>query len=122
MSALAAELRRIAEAIEAGELTADQQQRVVASASRQLDYARRDALIVEVRQRFFGGLNDREASNRIAIGIRRYETSAWRRDRSAPECPARIAGTDQGMYWHILRLAPRSLSADRIRVIVVHGQ
>ncbi|UGY27177.1 hypothetical protein HU675_0010690 [Bradyrhizobium septentrionale] len=121
MSALADELQRIATAIEAGQLTAEQRA-AAANALRQLlpesSYAQRDGLLIEARRKFFGHLNDREASNQLSIGIRRYRSSAWPREQSARACPARIAGTPKGAYWQILSVVDRSLSAERIRRIV----
>lgn len=118
------DLKRIAERLDAGdELTLEERRAAAAEMLRALtlprsSYAARDALIVEVWQRFYSARKDRDASNEIAIGLRRYETSAWHRDRSAQECPPRIAGTAHGVYWRMLQLVPKGLSAERIRKII----
>ncbi|WP_375764117.1 hypothetical protein ACE10X_07025 [Bradyrhizobium sp. Pha-3] len=120
MSTPASELQRIVEAIEAGEeLTLEQRRAVAAALRRDVPrFAERDALIVGVRSRFFHNRADLDAAHEIAAGLNRYASTAWLRDRSAQTCPARIAGTEKGAFWQILKVVDRPLSAERIRKIV----
>ncbi len=121
-------LSDIADAIEAGAELSAEQRRAVAAVLRQAvmmpasTFAQRDALLVECRRRFFSDRTDHDAAHEIAALWRRYETSAWRRDRSSETCPPRLVGTPHGALWEILKVFPRSLSAERIRKIVGHVQ
>lgn len=118
------ELKRIAEAIEAGDVLTVEQRRNAASALRLAAlpqrFADRDALLLAIRREFFAGHTDNDAAHEIAAGLGRYMDSAWRRDRVAPTCPDRIAGSVKGAYWRVLQAVPRPLSVERIRKIVGH--
>ncbi|MHC6150545.1 hypothetical protein ACVSQB_01990 [Bradyrhizobium elkanii] len=117
-----AELARIAEAIEAGDLTAEQR-RKFAQALRELRLAparftERDELILAARRTFFSKLSARQAATEIATGLARYAATAWLRDRTAEVCPDRIAGHVNGAYWRILKSVPRPVCREKIRKIV----
>jgi hypothetical protein len=78
------------------------------------------AAAIETRNRHL-----REAAERfgltagdLAIGLARYESSSWRRDRALAECPERIRGTPQSCYWHALRSWPRTVNARQCRTII----
>lgn len=114
-----AEIRRIADAIESGEL----QERAATAALRGLvlpasRFAKQDALIFNCRLCYFVDRSDREAGREIEVGLNRYAASAWSRDQGAAACPERIVGKVQGAYWAILKACPRQPSAERIRKIL----
>ncbi|SFO25797.1 hypothetical protein SAMN05216330_102436 [Bradyrhizobium sp. Ghvi] len=119
-------MRRIAEALEAGDELSAEQRRVTAAALRQAltlpptTFAERDALIVECRRRFFPSRTDHDAAQEIAVTWRRYAATGWLRERAAETCPPRSVGTLRGALWEIMRILPRVLSVRQIRRIVGH--
>jgi hypothetical protein len=68
--------------------------------------ARRDAIIVEIRDRFFPGLANRRAGSLIAERVRRYETTSWRSDRLWRVPPPTYARQIEALLFGVLKLGP----------------
>jgi hypothetical protein len=66
-------------------------------------------LVLDFARRW--GLNSEELHQRVA----RYETTAWPRERTYGECPARHAGRAEAICWEILRIYGRTPAARTIR-------
>lgn len=122
MAEPAADALRLVAALEAGGLS--EEQRRVAAALRQAltqpatTFPARDALFVKWRRRFHEHRSDHDATQEMAVDLRRYATTAWLRERSAETCPERNLGTARELMWAIMKISPRALSAERIRKIV----
>jgi hypothetical protein len=74
-----------------------------------------DAAIRELRKRYFGALRITAAANEIALAGRRYETSAWRSDRS--KSPADIADERSRLFAEALSGRSRFPGARQLRNI-----
>jgi hypothetical protein len=75
----------------------------------------RDRLMSEAVARFMSGDSSRGAAHRLHDALVRYACGAWRRERTAPSCPARHAGRIEAVLWEILRLHDRVPSERTIR-------
>jgi hypothetical protein len=75
----------------------------------------RDYLIAECADRHFAGLRDREAARLIRQKLSRYQTGAWRRERSATCCPERHAGKLTSLLWQLLWLCDAVPSDKTVR-------
>jgi hypothetical protein len=84
--------------------------------------ARRDALLHEARARFCAGLTHHQAAELLHTKLRRYQTSAWRRERGAEQCPSRLAGREGALLWQILRAHDHVLGAPMIAKILSRAQ
>ena len=81
----------------------------------------RDALLIEIAHRFFGGLSDREAARRIHHAISLYRDGRWRRtaiDLQSPHPADRI----ETLLWSILRVRDRLPSARLIRLVIARAR
>ena len=81
--------------------------------------ARRDAIIVEIRDRFFPGLANRRAGSLIAERVRRYETTSWRSDRLWRVPPPTYAGQIEALLFGVLKLgsAPSLRTIERVLAV-----
>jgi hypothetical protein len=74
---------------------------------------RGDAIIVEIRNRFFRGLANRRAGSLIAERVRRYETTSWRSDRVWRVPPPIYAERIEALLFAVLKLgsapSPRTI-------------
>ncbi|MDA9465335.1 hypothetical protein [Bradyrhizobium sp. CCBAU 53415] len=120
VTAAAKEIELIA--IRAGAELSAEHLHAIAVALRQLTlpaprHAERDRLLIECRGRFYSRYSDHAAAQDLCASWRRYEATAWIRERAADACPQRHVGTEREFFWRMLRACPRSLSADRVRRI-----
>ena len=80
----------------------------------------RDALYRRAWRRFYADLKPAPAARELHRVFRRYEASAWIRDRGGSvNCPERLIGKPQALAWETLSRENPTLSADRIRKILV---
>jgi hypothetical protein len=79
---------------------------------------RRDVLIAEAATVFFSTASANEAAHRLHTALARYESGAWRRERSMDACPPRHTGRLAAYCWQILRARDRVPSARLIRSIL----
>ena len=75
----------------------------------------RNALLIEAARHFCVGMSDRQAAAFLRVALLRYQTGAWRRDRSEALCPPRHAGKLNGTLWALLKVADRVPSEMTIR-------
>jgi len=66
--------------------------------------AERDGLIREYARRYYPGRSKNEQAECTARDLARYEASAWKNARAAPECP-HSDGRRQ-LLWQILKARP----------------
>lgn len=81
-------------------------------------HRRRAELLRETAARFWPGLSRPEQARQLNVGLSRYRETAWRYERALVECPARLRGTQQEMYWLILKQVDAVLAAATIRDIL----
>ena len=80
----------------------------------------RDAIYRRAWRRFYPDLKPAPAAHELHKMFERYETSSWPRDRGgAITCPPRLQGTIQALAWETLSQENPTLSAERIRKILV---
>jgi len=82
--------------------------------------ARRDDLLRRLHREHLPALSVNAAAERIATLALRYQSTAWMRDRSADELPARLRGRPEALLWQILKAAPDAAvpGARRLRQIL----
>lgn len=61
---------------------------------------RRDRTLRALARRFYAGQSVAGQAAAIAVLIRRYESTAWLRDRHACEMPGHYAGTPKALLFH----------------------
>jgi hypothetical protein len=85
------------------------------------DRGRRDGIIGDIRDRFYAGLPNRRSATLIAHTVRRYETTAWTRDRVWRNAPARYTGKIEALLFDLLKLGP-SPSARTVERVLARQQ
>ena len=56
----------------------------------------------------------------VAAEIRRYRSGRWQRDRGLLTCPEALAGTLDGIIWHILKSSSRCPLARRAVIDILY--
>jgi hypothetical protein len=80
---------------------------------------RRDELVRLAVAKFYSEIkSNRAQAKKLADALSRYRSSAWRRDRSNPECPAQYADKLRALLFQILKCVDAPLSTDRIRKLL----
>jgi hypothetical protein len=74
----------------------------------------RDRAIVDALDRF--AMSPRE----FGLQWRRYERSAWLREKAFARCPDRYLGRVEGSFWRLLSAGWPALSDDRLERIARH--
>lgn len=120
------DLMRIVAAFAAGETVSPVERRAAAVFYQALSLpadrrVKRNALLVQLRRRFYPTHTDHAASHNVASDWRSYAADVWRRERSNATCPQRHVGTAKELFWQMMKLVPEVLSPERIRKIVGHG-
>ena len=80
--------------------------------------ARRDAILREIRRRFFAGYSARSAAVEIEKVLRRFEASSWVRERAEDRCPQRHVGRIGELLWSLLRARDCVPSSALIRLVI----
>lgn len=75
----------------------------------------RDRLLRLGGRCFFGAMTKREQARQLHTALLRYQTGAWRRDRTELICPERHQGKITEVCFVILRLRDRVPSEGAIR-------
>ena len=88
------------------------------SAATRLMLARRDALLREAADRHFPDQPAAQQAEALAEAWRRYEASAWPRERGATVCPPRHAGAVHALLWQAMKAGAMPVTARRIREIL----
>lgn len=119
-------LQRIAELVEAG-VDLSYEQRCAAAAALRLalsrpasKLAKRNALLLQCRASFYSGRADNDAALEMEADWGRYAASTWRFDRLRDVCPENYIGTSRELFFEVLRLVDRPLTAGSIRRIFAH--
>lgn len=87
-------------------------------ARRMLRLAERDMLVRDAITRFFANGSVRKRAEQLDRALRRYETTAWLRDRQHDTPPERIVGSLNEALFRIMKVATNGLSAETIRKIL----
>ena len=82
---------------------------------------RRDDLIREMRRSFFAAQSTHAAAVAITEAARRYEATAWRRDRTLASPPPGYAGTIRAALWLALATGERFPSGWRQITEILDG-
>ena len=64
----------------------------------------RDHLLRTAAARFCVGVSDRQAAMMLRAKLDRYRLGAWRRDRVEVQCPARLKGALNELFWTLLKI------------------
>jgi hypothetical protein len=64
----------------------------------------RDHLLRVAAARFCVGVSDRQAAMMLRTKLIRYRQGAWRRDRFEVQCPARLKGALNELFWTLLKV------------------
>jgi hypothetical protein len=84
--------------------------------------ASRDYLLRLAAERHCQGLSDRAAAEVLRAKLARYrDDGAWRRDRTASQCPDRHQGRIEGLLWQTLKVRDANVSARTIRKALAGG-
>lgn len=78
--------------------------------------AERDNLIREYAQRFYPNRSRNDQAQCVERDLARYEATAWRDARAAPECPHR--DPRRRLLWHIFKAWPVPLKARRVNQLL----
>ena len=78
----------------------------------------RDLLLREAAERFLGGMSVAAQAQHLHVQLTRYSATAWARERVCEECPDRHQGTIHELFWRVLKLHDRVLSARSLRQIL----
>jgi hypothetical protein len=81
-------------------------------------HRRRDKLLRATAERFWPGKRQAEQARQLHFGISRYRNTPWINDRVLEECPARLVGTEQEMFWKILKEVDAVLAITTISEIL----
>jgi hypothetical protein len=77
----------------------------------------RDALLVEIARRFYGGLSHRETAHRLRRSWLLYRQGRWRRTYTELRCPHDAERLDAAL-WCLLRIRDSLPSERLIRLVL----
>jgi hypothetical protein len=75
----------------------------------------RDHLLRTAAERHLSGLSDRQAAEVLRAKLARYREGGWRRDRAELQCPDRLRGTINELFWQVLAIRDMDPSSRSIR-------